>query len=501
METRIVHDEIKQNTPEWEEWREQHLGASDAPAMMGESNHVTRNELIERIALGIKKESSYFMKRIQRRGHALEVKARSAFAEIIVGDDLPATVMSYGILSASLDGRTPDGKIIMEHKSLNDGIRAAGCVEMLPLNYRIQMEQQLYVSGAEKCLFVASGDDGEEAVHYWYESDPVLLARILAGWDVLLEDAKNYQRAPAEDAAVIEVVADFPVISAKVDGAISIIDNFGDVETAVSDFLANKLIKAPVDDNDFANLDCQIKAIKRAEDMLKKAGDDVISQAEAVASFMRRKTALEKALQSARLSAEKIVKDRKASIKQDEIDRGAAEIQAYMNSRAKDMPIGTDLDALGRGILDLSDYTKNLKTIKSIKERISVGVAERKVTINQFVDDVTAKVKWLDETYPDMRMVVPDLARIINLVEGEFRAEVKSRIERYQAAEKARAEVAAARAAEVAKAPEPEPAKQVAPTATKQEKGFVEQLADKYSIELATMKKIHDEIVSYYNGE
>ena len=155
MKTRIVHEDIQQNTPEWEEWREQHLGSSDAPAMMGESNHVTRTELIERIALGVKKQDSYFMKRIQRRGHELEARARSEFAEIIVGDDLPATVMSYGILSASLDGRTPDGKIIMEHKSLNDGIRSAGCVEMLPLKYLIQMEQQLYVSGAEKCRHIA----------------------------------------------------------------------------------------------------------------------------------------------------------------------------------------------------------------------------------------------------------------------------------------------------------------------------------------------------------
>lgn len=479
MKKRIVHEDIQQNTPEWEEWREQHLGSSDAPAMLGESSHVTRTELIERIALGIKKEASYFMQRIQRRGHALEAKARSEFAEIIVGDDLPATVMSYGILSASLDGRTPDGKIIMEHKSLNDGIRAAGCVEMLPLKYRIQMEQQLHVSGAEKCLFVASGE-GEAVVHYWYESDPVLLARILAGWDVLLEDAKNYKRAPVEDAAVIEVVADFPVISARVNGAISIIDNFRDVETAVSDFLANKLIKAPIDDNDFANLDNQIKAIKRAEDMLKQAGDDVISQAEAVAAFMKRKTALEKALQSARLSAEKIVKDRKASIKQDEIDRGASEIKAYMDSRAGDMPIGTELDVLGRGILDVSEFTKGLKTIKSIKERVSVGVAERKVKINQFIDDVTAKVKWLDETYPDMRLVVPDLARIVNLAEGDFRSEVKLRVESYQAAQNAK--------------PAPAPA----PTAPKQENGFLEQLADKYGINLAIMIKIHADILAYH---
>lgn len=489
MKTRIVHEDIQQNTPEWEAWREQHLGSSDAPAMLGESSHVTRTELIERIALGIKKESSYFMKRIQRRGHALEAKARSGFAEIIVGEDLPATVMSYGILSASLDGRTPDGKIIMEHKSLNDDIRASGCVEMLPLRYLIQMEQQLYVSGAEKCLFVASGND-EEAVHYWYESDPVLLARILAGWDVLMEDAKNYKRPAEEAEAVIEVVADFPVISAKVNGAISIIDNFVAVETAVSDFLANKLIKAPVDDNDFANLDNQIKAIKRAEDMLKQAGDDVISQAEAVAAFMKRKTALEKALQSARLSAEKIVKDRKASIKQDEIDRGASEIKAYMDSRAGDMPIGTELDALGRGILDVSEYTKGMKTIKGIKERISVGVAERKVTISQFIDSVRAKVKWLDETYPDMRMVVPDLARIVTLGDGEFRAEVKSRVERYQAAQKAKAEAEAAK-------PAPAPAPTV-PAEPKQEKGFVEQLSDKYGVDLATMRKIHSEILAYH---
>lgn len=489
---RIVHD-IQQGADEWLEFRACHFGASDAPAMMGESSHCSRSELIEWIKFGKSKESTYFAKKLQRRGHELERQARDGFVEVVVGCDMRPAVMSLGKLSASLDGRSPDGKIIMEHKSLNDGIRAAGCVEMLPLRYLIQMEQQLHVSGAEKCLFVASGE-GEAVVHYWYESDPVLLARILAGWDVLMEDAKNYKRPATEEAAVIEVVADFPVIRAKVDGSISIIDNFGDVEAAVSDFLANKLIKAPVDDSDFANLDGQIKAIKRAEDMLKQAGTDVISQAEAVAAFMKRKTALEKALQSARLSAEKIVKDRKASIKQEEIDRGASEIKAYMDSRAGDMPVGTELDALGRGILDISEYTKNLKTIKSLRERVSVGVAERKATINQFIDDVRAKVKWLDETYPDMRLVVPDLARIVTLGDGEFRAEVKSRVERYQEAQKAKAEIAA-------KNPQSdEPAKQAAPapTAPKQEKGFVEQLADKYGIELATMIKIQADILEYH---
>lgn len=475
---RIVHD-IQQGTDEWLEFRACHFGASDAPAMMGESSHCSRSELIEWIKFGKSKESTYFAKKLQRRGHELERQARDGFVEVVVGCDMRPAVMSLGKLSASLDGRSPDGKIIMEHKSLNDGIRAAGCVEMLPLRYLIQMEQQLHVSGAEKCLFVASGE-GEAVVHYWYESDPVLLARILAGWDVLLEDAKNYKRAPVEDAAVIEVVADFPVIAAKVNGSISIIDNFGDVESSVNDFLANKLIKAPIDDSDFANLDNQIKAIKRAEDMLKQAGNDVISQAEAVAEFMKRKTSLENALQSARLSAEKIVKDRKASIKQDEIDRGAAEIRAYMDSRSKDMPIGTDLDVLGPGILDVSDFTKNLKTIKSIKERISVGVSERKVTINQFIDDVTAKVNWMDKTYPEMRLVVPDLARIVTLDEGEFRAEVKSRVERYRAEQNAK--------------PAPGPA----PTAPKREKGFVEQLADKYRIDLATMIKIQADILAYH---
>ncbi len=169
-----------------------------------------------------------------------------------------------------------------------------------------------------------------------------------------------------------------------------------------------------------------------------------------------------------------------------------------MNSRASDMPIGTELDVLGRGILDVSEFTKGLKTIKSIKERVSIGVAERKLTVNQFIDDVTSKCNWLDETYPEMRLVVPDLARIVTLADGEFRQEVKSRVERYQEAQKAKAEAEAAKPA-----PAPAPAPAQAPTVPKQEKGFVEQLADKYGIDLATMIKIHADILLYHqqNGD
>ena len=72
----------------------------------------------------------------------------------------------------------------------------------LPLHYRVQMEQQLAVSGAERVLFVASAwrwDSDAEAYlptemrHCWYASDPALRKQVIESWSVIIEDAAAYQ--------------------------------------------------------------------------------------------------------------------------------------------------------------------------------------------------------------------------------------------------------------------------------------------------------------------
>lgn len=161
--------ELVQGSPAWHAHRAKHFNASDAPAMMGESRYETRTELVKRLATGIGKEIDAATQKRFDDGHAAEAKARP-YAESIVGETLYPIVGSEIVddlpLSASFDGITMLHDVCFEHKSVNDGIRVSldgnSDGANLPAMYRIQMEQQLMLSGAEKCIFMATAWDGDE---------------------------------------------------------------------------------------------------------------------------------------------------------------------------------------------------------------------------------------------------------------------------------------------------------------------------------------------------
>lgn len=147
---------LSQGSKEWHTHRLTHFNASDAPAMMGCSSYKTRSQLLHEMHTGMVPEVDAATQRRFDDGHRFEALARP-LAEEIIGDDLYPVVGSLSIpglnrkVSASFDGLTLDRKIDSEHKSLNSELREAikddACGYLLPLQYRVQMEQQLLVSG------------------------------------------------------------------------------------------------------------------------------------------------------------------------------------------------------------------------------------------------------------------------------------------------------------------------------------------------------------------
>ena len=69
--------ELVQGTPEWEEFRLHHFGASEAAAMLGLSTKVKRNELLHMKHTGTPKEfSDWVQEHILDHGHEVEALAR-----------------------------------------------------------------------------------------------------------------------------------------------------------------------------------------------------------------------------------------------------------------------------------------------------------------------------------------------------------------------------------------------------------------------------------------
>ncbi len=146
---------MRQRTEEWQRWRERGIGASLAAGVMGANPWFPRTPY-EVFLLLTKRVEPQEQNDVMRRGLELEEPARRAFETTTGVIVEPRTLEhpQYPFLRASLDGITLDGTEIVEVKAPGratfEAIRTA---HEVPPHYYWQIQQQLAVSGAERCYF------------------------------------------------------------------------------------------------------------------------------------------------------------------------------------------------------------------------------------------------------------------------------------------------------------------------------------------------------------
>lgn len=151
---------LVQGSAEWHAHRAQSRNASETPIVMGVSPWVTQYQLwLQRTGRG-KSEVNPAM----RHGTRLEPAAREAY-ELLTGHVMEPLVLAEGDYSASLDGITLDGSLILEIKCPAKGhdsdLWKQAQEGAVPEHYRWQIESQLMVSGAALAhLYVFDGTEG-----------------------------------------------------------------------------------------------------------------------------------------------------------------------------------------------------------------------------------------------------------------------------------------------------------------------------------------------------
>jgi predicted phage-related endonuclease len=467
-----THDVI-QGSPEWHALRTTTYNASDAPAMLGCSPYQSRNEFLARLATGIAPEVDAATQRRFDDGHRFERLARP-LAEKIIGEDLYPVSGSKGFglskpLGASLDGSTITDEIIWEHKSLNDELRAilpepivgevydvgsAALGAKLPKVYRVQMEQQLMISGAQKVLFTASKWDGNdqliEARHCWYQSDDALASEILAGWKQLQADIATYTPPAAAPVVVAEPVQALPAVLVQVSGEIAIKDNFKAFEIALRDFLEHRLIREPKTDQDFADLDLQINAMKGAEEALAGAEAQMLAQVQSIDQAKKTKDMLAKLVRDNRLMAEKLLATEKDRRRGEIVAGGVAEFAKHM--AALNERLGKNYMPIVQA--DFGGVIKGMKSMTSMENAVATELARVKIAANDIADRLQKNLGYLLDHGKDYTFLFADTAQIIQKAPDDLQALVQNRITSHQQAEEKRleAERAAIRAEEERKA-------------------------------------------------
>lgn len=439
--------QVVQHSPQWFALRATCYTASEAPAAAGVSKHMARAELLRQKSTGIAPDVSEFTQALFDKGHAAEAAARP-LAEEITGDLYPVTTTLEvdGLpLLASLDGATMMEDVIWECKLWNEALAVDVRAGTLAPHYTVQMDQQLLVSGAEKCLFMTSDGTPERTAWCWYETTPEKTAAVVAMWKQFRADLDAYAPPAAAAVVVAAAVTALPAVSVQVSGAITVQNNFKLFETALRDFIDSKLIREPSTDQDFADLSLQIKALQNAEAALDAAETQMLSQVESVDAAKRTKDMLLKLARDNRLMAEKLLAARKEQIK-GEIVAGA--IATFAKHIA-------DLNQpyMPRIAADFAGVIKGKRTVASLQDAVDTELARVKIEAAGAFQRITANVQALD-AHAEHRFLFPDVATLVLKAPDDLAAMIASRIAAHKAKEAARieAETARIRAEEQARA-------------------------------------------------
>ena len=170
------------------------------------------------------------------------------------------------------------------------------------------------VSGASKCLFIASKWDDDDnlidSVKFWYESNPNLAQAIKDGWAQFEKDLAEYVPAiELVEAVIVEPVMGLPMVSVQVAGELTA-SNLKEVTPIFDEFLASSITKLETDD-DFAKAEAQSKVARAAAKQCLAVNEQVIGQMLSVSEVTRIMTHYAELLNASALRQEKSVKEQK----------------------------------------------------------------------------------------------------------------------------------------------------------------------------------------------
>jgi putative phage-type endonuclease len=141
---------MEQQTKEWLEFRQSHIGSSDISSILGLNPWKSAYELwLEKLG----KKDSFLISSAMKRGINLEEEARQAYINFSGNVVLPSicTLKDWPIGMASLDGVNETGKIICEIKCPSFKTFEEALNGTVPPYYFCQIQWQLLVSKAEQC--------------------------------------------------------------------------------------------------------------------------------------------------------------------------------------------------------------------------------------------------------------------------------------------------------------------------------------------------------------
>ena len=172
---RIV--DLEQGTDAWLEWRSQGIGASDAPAIMGENPWKNPAQLLQEKCGETKRFSP---NAAMVRGTELEPEARKCYENAVGVRVVPTCLQSsrFDWLRASVDGLAVDGSTVVEIKCGESVYSRSAASRKVPGYYFGQLQHILAVTNLQAIDFWCYLPD-RPVVHLSVARDNVYIKRLL----------------------------------------------------------------------------------------------------------------------------------------------------------------------------------------------------------------------------------------------------------------------------------------------------------------------------------
>lgn len=413
---RTIHNFV-QGTDEWKAHRAKCRNASDAAAALNDSPYVTRRELLKRISTGIEKEYDPATLLRFAKGHELEAQAR-VWAEEIIGEELYPVTMSDTIedmlLSASFDGLNMLESIAWEHKTLNKDLAESLSSGIIPRTYFWQLEQGLMISGADKCLFMASNGTKESMLYAWYYPSPDVRKQLLAGWKQFEQDLATYEHVEVAATPVAASIDSLPALMVQVEGKVlaTNLDAFVGAAKTFIDGIKTELVS----DQDFADADKMTKFLKDGEEQLSLVKSQALAQTQSIEHLFRTIDDISAQMKSKRLALAKLVTSEKESRRLELIRKAQDAYTAHidkLNAR-----IGGAW--MPRTVPPFADAIKGLKSLDSMHNKLDGAVATAKLEANEIADCIAGNRNLLIDGPVDYIGLFPDFAAVCTKPAEDF---------------------------------------------------------------------------------
>ncbi|HDI3147854.1 TPA: YqaJ viral recombinase family protein [Vibrio cholerae] len=423
--------DLVQGTQAWLDARLQLRTASEAPAMMGESKYISRDQLLDH-KKGWTSIVNEFVLKLYAEGHEAEEKARP-IAERILGEELSPICgqQEDSLLMASFDGITMFGDVLFEHKLWNKTLAENVMNNVLEPNYYWQLEQQLMVSGAQKVLFMVSDGTEQNMAYMFYEPVEGRKEALLAGWKQFNEDLENHEIKAKTVPVKAEVIQDLPAVSYKMNG-LAIISNLDEYKAKALELVEQSKKKLETD-QDFANAESMVKIFKSAEDKLGLMSQQVLGEVESIDKFVKDLGFIGENIRQARLALDKQVKTRKEEIKTEMVVKARNELATIVNEASRQYAVNFNISA------DFANAIKGKRNIESMQSAINDELAKAKIALSEQKDVVQTNLNTVNEN-GEYRFLFNDWSQIAFKAPEDFATLVKLRISEHQAAEQKKLE-------------------------------------------------------------